>query len=1016
MKRLLHVLLSAFLLLPFASAIHAEEGEVRIEQIYGGGGKAETPISNSFVQLYNPTETAVDLSGYTITDGTTTVTLSGTIPAQGSYLIVGAKEETTDEFLTYDLPEADQTCDWVVPNKKYTITLNNGGTQVGSVPAGDTSKQKSFKRNPETGAFELVVWEKTSVTVDEDYVIANAPRNSKGEYGNVHGAQQADPTPEDPTPTEPEPTYTPVVTGNTKVTGFFNDSSDVRMQLTGRYNSGAMNADGGSLEIVAYNPVSGYAYTVSGVKGKLIAVNLNDEMNGETVTDLQGTEYDLKTMVTVDGFTYGDMTSVSVSPDGTRIVAAIQAENYADSGKAALFACDNDGSLTLLSTVSVGIQPDMITFAGNNTILTADEGEPRDGVNGTDPKGSVSIITVNADNTMTANTVDFTAFDAKREELVSAGVLIQKNTMPSTDFEPEYIAVNGNTAYVSLQEANAIAVLNINTGTFTGVYPLGFIDFGKTPVDLQKNDEVKLDTYENVYGIRMPDGICVTEINGRTYLFTANEGDSRADWRGLDNEYEDKTSPTGNVTLDKKVVWFNATMWDGLDESKAYVFGGRSFSIYEATADGLNPVFDSGSDFENVTAEVLPDYFNASNDKTSIDNRSGKKGPEPESVITGTVNGRTLAFVALERIGGIMVYDVTDPANAEFVNYINSREFDDAIQGDVSPEGLCFIPAELSKTGKAYLLAANEVSGTLAVYECSAEAIKTPVIKADYTKVEAVIARANALNRADYVSFDKVDEAINAVVYDLDESKQEQVDAYAAAIEQAIARLQKKTEKPEPPVITGSETLVEKTEITVLNTIAKEDQKEITQALEKAQVTNVVIRQDVLEKLTKGYENDDVVVTVVNTVKVTDADLKYDKKSITFEITPTVIVTVNGQTVKTEELKNDMLKGDKEITVTLPTCGLNVKEVVHKGTGYETAYITGDDLVLSKDGTTVSFRISHFSTFTLHEEVTKIVIEAKLSPVTSASDFSNNAWTAVLFISAGMIIGSLILAKRNNMN
>lgn len=192
--------------------------------------------------------------------------------------------------------------------------------------------------------------------------------------------------------------------------------------------------------------------------------------------------------------------------------------------------------------------------------------------------------------------------------------------------------------------------------------------------------------------------------------------------------------------------------------------------------------------------EYLPDYFNASNDKISVDNRSGKKGSEPESVVTGTVNGRTLAFVALERIGGIMVYDVTDPANAKLVNYINSREFDDAIYGDVSPEGLCFIPAELSKTGKAYLLAANEVSGTLAVYECSAEAVNIPVIKADYTKVEAAIAKANTLNRADYVSFYKVDEAINAVVYDLDDSKQEQVDAYAAAIEQAIAELQKKTE------------------------------------------------------------------------------------------------------------------------------------------------------------------------------------------------------------------------------
>lgn len=148
------------------------------------------------------------------------------------------------------------------------------------------------------------------------------------------------------------------------------------------------------------------------------------------------------------------------------------------------------------------------------------------------------------------------------------------------------------------------------------------------------------------------------------------------------------------------------------------MFGGRSFSLYEVTNSGLSLVFDSCSEFEQVTAEKLPDYFNASNDKTSLDNRSGKKGPEPESVITGKVNGKTYAFVAIERIGGIMVYDITDPENSEFVNYINSREFDDVIKGDVSPEGLCFVSASDNRSGKALLLAACEVSGTLAVYEC----------------------------------------------------------------------------------------------------------------------------------------------------------------------------------------------------------------------------------------------------------------------------------------------------------
>lgn len=476
-----------------------------------------------------------------------------------------------------------------------------------------------------------------------------------------------------------------------------------------------MNADGGSLEIVTYNPINGYAYAVSGIKGKLIAVDLKGKLDGDKVVSLAGTEYDVKALV--NGFAYGDMTSVAVSPDGSKLAVAIQAENYAENGVAALFACNDDGSLKFLSAVKVGVQPDMVTFADNGTILTADEGEPRDGAAAEDPKGSVTIITIDSANSMNPKTVCFDNFDTKREELISAGVLVQKGINPSTDFEPEYIAVAGNTAYVSLQEANAVAVLDIASGVFTNVYPLGFQNYGETKVDLEKNDTIELKNYENVYGIKMPDGISAATIDGKTYLLTANEGDSRADWPGFDNEYENKTSPTGNVTLDSKVVWFNTNMWDGLDNEKAYVFGGRSFSIYEVTANGLDLVFDSGSEFEQVTADKLPDYFNTSNDKISLDNRSGKKGPEPESVVTGTVDGKTYAFIAIERIGGVMVYDITDPANAKFVNYINSREFDEAIKGDVSPEGLCFVPASNSKSGNALLLTACEVSGTLAVYE-----------------------------------------------------------------------------------------------------------------------------------------------------------------------------------------------------------------------------------------------------------------------------------------------------------
>ena len=137
-------------------------------------------------------------------------------------------------------------------------------------------------------------------------------------------------------------------------------------------------------------------------------------------------------------------------------------------------------------------------------------------------------------------------------------------------------------------------------------------------------------------------------------------------------------------------------------------------------------MFDSGSDFEAKTAIYVPENFNCSNDDKSIDDRSGKKGPEAESVMVGTVGEKTYAFVGLERIGGVMVYDITDPDEASFVNYINSRDFSEDIAGDDSPEGLCFIPASDSVDGNAYLLAACEVSGTIAAYELTENAAVDP--------------------------------------------------------------------------------------------------------------------------------------------------------------------------------------------------------------------------------------------------------------------------------------------------
>ena len=116
-------------------------------------------------------------------------------------------------------------------------------------------------------------------------------------------------------------------------------------------------------------------------------------------------------------------------------------------------------------------------------------------------------------------------------------------------------------------------------------------------------------------------------------------------------------------------------------------------------------MYDSGQDLEEITAKVLPAEFNSTHEENgTFDNRSDNKGPEPEGVVLGRVGLRTYAFVGLERIGGVMVFDVTSPWRVEFETYVNPRDFmgdpEGGTAGDLGPEGLHFVPAWQSPTWK----------------------------------------------------------------------------------------------------------------------------------------------------------------------------------------------------------------------------------------------------------------------------------------------------------------------------
>lgn len=523
-----------------------------------------------------------------------------------------------------------------------------------------------------------------------------------------------------------------------KVEGLENGKA-INLEKIGGYDSGFSNKDGGVAEIISYDKMKNQAWVVNGATGKLDILSL-DQVTGGISEKMSAKSLDIPAIIAkaAPDFQYGDMTSVAVHGEKGIVAVALQDVDYNKHGYAAILTTDGE----LLTMIEAGCQPDNIVFTPDGRkILVANEGEPREGIGEgiVDPAGSVTVITLDAADVQksTAVTVDFEVFDSQRETLIADGIIMVKDNLPSVDFEPEYITATDQKAYIALQENNAIAVLDLDTKEYSGVYSLGYKDLSgeKDALDLVEDGVYEAKTYDAVSAY-MPDGIAVYETDGKTYILTANEGDAR-EWGDYCNEIKATVTATDGTEAEKVRV-INAEVTDGLPEGKTVLYGARSFSIYRVDNDGLTQVFDSGNDFEVKTAGYFPAYFNISNDDNAFDSRSPKKGPEPESVVIGKVEGRTYAFIALERIGGIMVYDITHPEKADFCNYINTRDFSEdpeaveKLTGDIAPEGLAFIPAEDSHSATPVLLAAYEVSGTVGAYAVA----EKPVVPETTIKLE----------------------------------------------------------------------------------------------------------------------------------------------------------------------------------------------------------------------------------------------------------------------------------------
>ncbi|QDU70433.1 choice-of-anchor I family protein [Mucisphaera calidilacus] len=500
------------------------------------------------------------------------------------------------------------------------------------------------------------------------------------------------------------------------------------------------NFDVGASEIASYDAATQRLFVINGETATVDVLDISDPTSPAALSGL------------VVGA--GELTSTAVYNNVIAVTASL-----GDGLNGTLSFFDATTLTQIGSTFEVDATPDMVTFTPDgNKILLAHEGEPDYDAN-LDPEGSIGIFnvaggvspaTVAGLGSGDLQLATFNAFDGDKASLIGDGVRIYGNPKDensadlvtvSQDVEPEFITISpdSTTAWVTLQENNALAIVDLTTDTVTDIVPLGVKDHSVAGQGLDasdRDDKINITTHP-VFGMYMSDAIANFQAGGQTYLVMANEGDDRSgeDERIGDlyddglidaSKFDDPDTLFAKENLGRlNVSTVNAdTDGDGLIDV-LNAFGARSFTIRDEAG---NIVFDSGDMIEKMIAEEIPLYFNADNDNAEFDTKSDSQGPEPEGITVGVVDGRTLVFVGMEDVSGIMVFDVTDPTDVQYQSYYNDRDFtaqhdddepdfDLGALGHTGPEGLVFIDAADSPTGVPMLIVSYEVTGTTGIYQ-----------------------------------------------------------------------------------------------------------------------------------------------------------------------------------------------------------------------------------------------------------------------------------------------------------
>lgn len=448
-------------------------------------------------------------------------------------------------------------------------------------------------------------------------------------------------------------------------------------------------------EISAYDPATKRLFTVNNEAKAL--VDVLDLSALPTVTKIQSID------ISALG---GVANSVSVS-DGT-LAIALEATNKQANGSVIVM---DTKTLKQIKQITVGALPDMVTFSPDGKyIVTANEGEPNASYTN-DPVGSISIIDVT--NNYSVRTLTFDSFAPLQAQLQNGGFRIfGPNASFAQDIEPEYVAVSQDSkkAWVTLQENNGIAEVDLVSGAIVKLHPLGTVDVSlpENAIDPSNEDGTIAFATWPIKSLYLPDAISYFNVNNTGYLITANEGDAReydafVEQARISTLKLDPIKFPNAATLQKKEqlgrLYVTKTLGDtdkDGDYDELYAFGGRGFSIREAATGQL--IYNSGKSMEE---EVVKSG-------AYDDSRSDDKGVEPEGVTVGRVNGKLIAFIALERADAVAIYDVSNPKAPQFLQLLRT--------GD-APEGILFVAPDKSPNGRSMLIVSSEGDGTVKVYQ-----------------------------------------------------------------------------------------------------------------------------------------------------------------------------------------------------------------------------------------------------------------------------------------------------------